>query len=80
MGENQKGVSAMWLARALVLIGAINWGLIGLLQFDLVAALFGGQAAWFSRVIYTLVGVSGLAMLVGMGMRNPVREGGREDH
>lgn len=69
----------MWLARALVLIGAINWGLIGLFQFDLVAALFGGQAAWFSRVIYTLVGISGLAMLVGMGMRNPIREGGREN-
>lgn len=69
----------MWLARALVLIGAINWGLIGLFQFDLVAALFGGQAAWFSRVIYTLVGISGLAMLVGMGMRNPIREGGKEN-
>lgn len=48
---------------ALVIIGAINWGLIGLFQFDLVATLFGGQAAPLSRVVYTLVGISGLFCL-----------------
>jgi len=48
---------------ALVIIGAINWGLIGLFQFDLVAAIFGGQAAALSRVVYTLVGISGLFCL-----------------
>lgn len=44
----------------LVIIGAINWGLIGFFQFDLVAALFGGQDAALSRVVYALVGLSGL--------------------
>lgn len=48
------------IALTLVIIGAINWGLIGLFQFDLVAAIFGGQTAALSRVVYTLVGISGL--------------------
>ena len=47
-------------ALALVVVGAINWGLVGLFQFDLVAALFGGPSAPLSRVVYSLVGVSGL--------------------
>lgn len=47
------------LALILVTIGALNWGLIGLFQFDLVATLFGGQDALLSRIIYTLVGVAG---------------------
>src|SRR5690606_38062417 len=45
---------------ALVIIGGINWGLVGLAQFDLVAAIFGGQDAALARVVYTLVGVSAL--------------------
>lgn len=44
----------------LVIIGAINWLLVGLFSFDLVAYAFGGQSAVVSRVIYTLVGVAGL--------------------
>ena len=44
----------------LVIIGAINWLLVGLFSFDVVAYVFGGQAAIASRVIYTLVGVAGL--------------------
>lgn len=51
------------IALALVIIGAINWGLIGLFRFDLVAGIFGGQGAALSRVIYTLVGISGLVSL-----------------
>jgi len=47
-------------ALILVIIGAINWGLIGLFQFDLVATLFGGQEAILSRIIYSLVGVAGI--------------------
>ena len=47
-------------ALTLVIIGAINWLLIGIFQFDLVAAIFGGQAAVVSRIIYTLVGLAGL--------------------
>ncbi|WP_025025551.1 DUF378 domain-containing protein [Caldalkalibacillus mannanilyticus] len=48
------------IALLLVIIGALNWGLIGLFQFDVVAALFGGQAAWLSRIVYALVGLAGL--------------------
>lgn len=44
----------------LVIIGAINWLLIGLFGFDLVAYVFGGQMMVVSRIIYTLVGVAGL--------------------
>jgi len=42
----------------LAIIGGINWGLIGIFQFDLVAWLFGGQGAVLSRIIYTLVGIA----------------------
>ncbi|MFE8695930.1 DUF378 domain-containing protein [Cytobacillus sp. FJAT-53684] len=51
------------IALALTVIGAINWGLIGFLNFDLVAAIFGGQDAALSRIIYSLVGLSGLVCL-----------------
>ena len=51
------------IALTLVIIGAINWGLIGFFRFDLVAAIFGGQQAPLSRVIYSLVGLSGLYSL-----------------
>lgn len=47
-------------ALILVIIGAINWGLIGFFQFDLVAAIFGGQLSVWSRVIYAIVGLAGL--------------------
>lgn len=52
-------------ALAIVIIGAINWGLIGLFQYDLVAAIFGqgSQAGAFARIIYALVGISGLISL-----------------
>ncbi|MGI6064952.1 MAG: DUF378 domain-containing protein [Bacillota bacterium] len=47
-------------ALILVIIGALNWGLIGLFRFDLVATIFGGQSALLSRIIYTLVGLAGI--------------------
>lgn len=52
----------MWFAQLLVVIGAINWGLIGFFNFDLVATLFGGglQTAWLPRIIYSLVGLAGI--------------------
>lgn len=49
---------------ALVIVGALNWGLVGLFQFDLVAALFGGQDAVLARIVYTLVGLAGLYQIV----------------
>lgn len=47
------------IALLLITIGAINWGLIGFFEFDLVATLF-GEMSVFSRIVYALVGISGL--------------------
>ena len=52
-----------WTALTFVIIGAINWGLIGLFKFDLVATLFGGMESWLSRIIYVIVGLAGLYCL-----------------
>lgn len=48
------------IALLLVIIGALNWALVGVFQFDLVAYIFGGQNAAMSRIIYSLVGAAGL--------------------
>lgn len=56
-----------YTALTLVIIGAINWGLIGFFQFDLVATLFGGMDSWISRIIYALVGLSGIYTLTLYG-------------
>ncbi|MBQ2941786.1 MAG: DUF378 domain-containing protein [Clostridia bacterium] len=48
------------IALVLVIVGAVNWGSIGLFGVDLVATLFGGQAALLSRIIYSLVGLAGI--------------------
>jgi uncharacterized membrane protein YuzA (DUF378 family) len=48
------------LALTLVIIGALNWLLVGLFQYDLVASLFGGQNALLARIIYSLVGIAGI--------------------
>ena len=48
------------IALILTIIGGINWGSIGLFRFDVVAALFGGQTATLSRVVYTLVGLAAI--------------------
>lgn len=53
------------IALILVLIGAINWGLVGLFAFDLVAAIFGQMTA-ASRIIYTLVGIAGVYTIVAL--------------
>lgn len=57
-----------WVAFALTVIGGINWGLIGLLQIDLVAALFAPMSP-LSRIVYTLVGISAVYILV-VAVRN----------
>ncbi|WP_124101063.1 DUF378 domain-containing protein [Ruminococcus sp. Marseille-P6503] len=48
------------IALFLLIVGGINWGLIGIFQFDLVAFLFGGSAAIISRIIYVLVAISAI--------------------
>ena len=46
------------IALILSIIGSINWGLVSLFQFDLVAWIFGGQTSLWSRIIYVLVGLA----------------------
>jgi len=48
------------LALILTIVGAVNWGLVGIFRFDFVGWLFGGQTAIISRIIFTLVGLAGL--------------------
>lgn len=48
----------------LVIVGGLNWGLVGLFQFDLVAAIFGGQNSALARIVYSLVGVSAVWQLI----------------
>jgi uncharacterized protein len=48
------------LALLLIIAGALNWLLVGLFQFDLVATIFGGQASLFSRAVYIVVGLAGI--------------------
>lgn len=56
-----------WLVMILVIIGGLNWGLVGFFKYDLVAKIF-GDLATMSRVIYDLVGLAAVAMLVRMFM------------
>ncbi len=49
-------------ALTIAIIGAINWGLIGIFRFDLVAFIF-GDMSWLSRIVYTLVGLCGLYLI-----------------
>lgn len=51
---------------ALVIVGAVNWGLIGFFRFDLIAFIFGNMS-WISRIIYALVGISGLYLISVFG-------------
>lgn len=63
---------------ALVIVGALNWGLVGVAQFDLVAALFGlsfGQVSPITSVIYSLVGLS--ALYQSLSFKNVITAGAR---
>jgi len=55
------------VAFALVIIGGLNWGLIGFLKFDLVAWLFGGMDTAVARIVYAIVGIAALYLLVMVG-------------
>lgn len=48
------------LALILTIIGSINWGLVGIFQFDLVSWIFGGQDAVLSRIIYSIIALAGI--------------------
>ncbi len=60
------------IALSLTIIGAINWGLVGLFQMDLVASLFNGSDSIISRVIYTIIGIAGI-INIGL-LLEPIRE------
>lgn len=51
-----------WLALVLVIVGGLNWGLVGLFSFDLVAAIFGSMSM-LSRIVYSLVGLAAVYMV-----------------
>ena len=63
------------IALIITVIGALNWGSIGLFGFDLVAWLFGGSGSLFSRLIYTVVGLSGLWCISFLFRRKAVMDG-----
>jgi len=52
------------IVAVLLVIGGLNWGLVGVFKFDLVATIFGGQAALLSRIVYTIVGICALYQAV----------------
>lgn len=56
--------TAMWVAIVLSVIGALNWGLVGLFEYNLVAAIFGTLSV-LSRLIYVVVGLAGLFLIYG---------------
>jgi len=53
-----------WIALALLVIGGINWGLVGLFQFDLVAEVFGGADTILARIVYVAVGISAVFVAI----------------
>jgi uncharacterized membrane protein YuzA (DUF378 family) len=59
-----------WIALALVIVGGLNWGLVGAFEFDLVAAIFGDMSA-LSRIVYVLVGLAAIYMLYFASKLNP---------
>ena len=63
------------LALILSIIGCLNWGLVGIFQFDLVAWLFGGQGALLGRIIYTLVGLAGLWSISFLFRKDSITDG-----
>jgi uncharacterized membrane protein YuzA (DUF378 family) len=71
--ENVRGLSGFtWLCIVLVVIGALNWALVGLFNFNLVAAIFGSMSA-VSRIIYIIVGLAGLYLIgVSTNFRRPI--------
>lgn len=53
-----------WIALTILIIGGLNWGLIGLFGFDLIAAIFGGPGAVLARILYVLVGLSAIYVAI----------------
>ncbi|WP_330638318.1 DUF378 domain-containing protein [Anaeropeptidivorans aminofermentans] len=60
-----RSIEAIFLT--IIIIGAINWGLVGFFQFDLIARLFGGMSSIISRALYAIVGIAGIYCLTLYG-------------
>ena len=65
------------LSLILLIIGALNWGLIGIFQFDVVAAICGGRSTVVARIIYTLVGLAGIWGISLLFRRDGIRHAHR---
>ncbi|MBR2422400.1 MAG: DUF378 domain-containing protein [Oscillospiraceae bacterium] len=63
------------VALLISIVGCLNWGLVGLLGFDLVAWLFGGSGSLFSRLVYTVVALAGLWCVTFLFRRNAIIDG-----
>ena len=61
-------------ALVLVIVGALNWGLVSLFQFDLVASIFGGSDAILSRIIYGIIALSGIYCVKFLMERDRIKE------
>lgn len=63
-----------WLCITFIIIGAINWGLVGFFNFDLITSVFGGSLYWIARIIFALVGLAGLYSLTFYGRLDSTNE------
>ena len=63
--ETMKAIN--FIALILILAGALNWGLWGFFQFDIVAEIFGGSSTWLSRLVYAIIGLAGVWGLSFLG-------------
>ena len=73
--QRTEGETMDTLALILSIIGSLNWGLVGIFQFDLVAWLFGGSGSLFSRLVYTVVSLAGLWCVSFLFRRKAVMDG-----
>ena len=82
-GANANGVKELVIAGMLLaardIIGGINWGLIGLFQFDFVGWLLGGSLGWLARAVFIVVGVAALALIPALFAQAP-HHSGPEEH
>lgn len=62
------------IALFLTIVGALNWGCVGLFQFDPIATLFQGNTSFFARTIYTIVGIAGLVTVTLLWTDFPERK------
>ena len=63
------------IAQILSIVGCLNWGLVGIFQFDLVAWLFGGSDSWVARIIYTVIALAGVWCISFLFRRDALVEG-----